>query len=698
LAVGGHSITVSYGGDISFTSSTSGALTQNVNQAGSTTTVNSAVNPSVFGQGVTFTATVTANGPGAGTPSGSVTFFDGSTALGSATLSAGSASFTTAALAVGGHTITVSYGGDTDFTASSSSALSQTVNQDGTASTVSSSNNPSIIGQSVTFTATVTANSPGAGTPTGSVSFLDGTSVLASVPLNNGSAAFSTSSLAVGSHPITVQYGSDADFTASTSSVLTQVVNLAGTTTSLTASVNPSAFGQNVTFTATVSPVSGSVTPTGTVTFLDGSTVLGSASLSSGSANFSTATLPAGSHSITASYGGSSTYAGSTSPVLTQVVNVDPTTTTVTSSLNPSVFGQNVTFTATVHATAPGSGIPTGSVTFFDGTTQIGTGTLASGSATLVTNALVAGSHSITVSYASDGNFGSSTSAALGQTVNQAATTIKVATSGTPAVFGQTVTFTATITVSSPGSGSPTGQVTFLDHGAAIGTGTLSGSTATFSTSSLAVGKHSISVSYGGDGNFKGSTSSSITQTINQASTTTTVVSSLNPSVVGQPVTFTATVVAKAPGSGMPTGSVTFKNGSTTLGTVPLDGTGHASFTTSSLSIGNHSITAVYGGDTNFRTSTSPRLTQTVNSSGGVHRGANSLIAVSRMDAAIGTAGMLSTAPVTDLALGSFTAFSTADTGNSHEGSDLAVTDQIFAELANAAAKKQKAVLENDGV
>src|SRR5262249_52931876 len=130
------------------------------------------------------------------------------------------------------------------------------------------------------------------------------------------------------------------------------------------------------------------------------------------------------------------------------------------SSANPSVVGQAVTFTATVAATAPGAGTPTGTVTFRDGATVLGTGTLdAGGVASFAAAALAAGSHSITAAYGGDADFGVSTSAALSQAVNQAATTTALASSPNPSTYGQLVTLTATVTVAAPGAGTPTGTV-----------------------------------------------------------------------------------------------------------------------------------------------------------------------------------------------------------------------------------------------
>ncbi|MDB5221403.1 MAG: hypothetical protein JWN83_70 [Chitinophagaceae bacterium] len=276
-----------------------------------TTAITSSLNPSLSGQSVTFTATVSA---ASGTPTGTVTFFDGSTNLGSGSLSGNAATFSTSTLTAGSHNITSTYNGDASNASSTSSVLSQSV----TASsgvTLSSSENPSNAGQSVTFTATITTTS---GTPTGSVDFFDGVTNIGSSTISGTSATLSTSALLAGSHSITATYNGDANNTSSTSSILTQVVK-AATSVSLISSVNPSSAGQNVTFTATVSTASG--TPAGSVQFFDGVTSLGSGTLSASSATLSTSLLSEGSHTITATYNGNANYTGSTSSVLTQVVN-----------------------------------------------------------------------------------------------------------------------------------------------------------------------------------------------------------------------------------------------------------------------------------------------------------------------------------------------------------------------------------------
>src|SRR6266516_3324899 len=394
---------------------------------------------------------------------------------------------------------------------------------------------------------------------------------------------------------VTVTGGGGINIGASPTSVTT-VVGAPGTSTVTLTSRGGFTGSGSYSYTAT-----GGLTCTfSPTTFTLGATATTTLSCSSPTVQTDTATVTATSGTTT------------NSTTVTFVIQKASTTTTVVSSANPSVFGQAVTFTATVAVVAPGAGSPSGTVTFLDGATTLGTGTLSGGIATFTTSALAVGSHSITASYGGDTNFNGSTSAVLTQTVNKANTTTGVVSSLNPSTFGQSVTFTATVAVVAPGAVSPSGTVTFLDGATTLGTGTLSGGTATFTTSTLAAGSHSITASYGGDGNFNTSTSAVLTQTVNKANTTTTVASSANPSVFGQSVTFTATVAVVSPGAGSPAGTVTFLDGATTLGTGTLS-VGTATFTTSTLAVGSHSITASYGGDANFNTSTSALLTQTVN-------------------------------------------------------------------------------------
>ncbi|MFI1495963.1 Ig-like domain-containing protein, partial [Streptomyces griseofuscus] len=155
-------------------------------------------------------------------------------------------------------------------------------------------------------------------------------------------------------------------------------------------------------------------------------------------ATLTTSALTVGSHSLTAVYSGDTDFAGSTSPVDTQTVSQAATTTTLTSAPDPSVYGQTKTLTATVTAVPPGAGTPTGTVSFYDGPTLLGTGTLSGGTATLTTSALAVGTHSLTAVYSGDTDFSGSTSPVDTQTVSQAATTTTLTSAPDPSVYGQT--------------------------------------------------------------------------------------------------------------------------------------------------------------------------------------------------------------------------------------------------------------------
>ena len=304
-----------------------------------------------------------------------------------------------------------------------------------------------------------------------------------------------------------------------------------------------------------------------------------------------------------------------------------PLTTTSTSlvaSPNPSVYGQSVTLTATVAPARASSATPTGTVTFTDAGATLGSGTLNTvngvASATFTTTDLPAGTDSITATYSGDTYFDTSTSPAISQAVKTAGTATVVATSLSPLVFGQPVTFTATVSVSTLGSGTPTGTVTFKDGSKTLGTGTLSTTsgvtTATFSTAGLFVGNNKITASYSGDNDFMTSRSAAATEVVAKAGTIVTADSSLSPSTSGEMVTFTATVNVSSPGSGMLTGTVTFKDGSKTLGKGKLSTTGGvttATFATKRLAVGNHQITASYAGNGSFNGSVSTVLVQIVN-------------------------------------------------------------------------------------
>jgi hypothetical protein len=613
LATGNHTITTSYGGDGSFNGSTGSlAGSQVVNKSVTTTTLSSSLNPSLPGQAVTFTATVSRQAPSSGAATGTVTFLDGGTPIGTGVLSGGVATLNTSALTSGSHTITASYGGDGNSNGSTGSLAGnpQVVNKGTTTTALSSSLNPSAPGQAITFTATIVAVAPAIGAPTGTVTFLDGGTPIGTGSVSGGTASFTSSSLAVGNHTVTASYAGDSSFNGSTGSLAgnPQVVKKGNVLASLTASQNPAGLGQSVTLTANISAIAPATgTPTGTVTFLDGGTPIGTGSLSGGAASFTTSSLTVGNHTITISYGGDATFNTATGslPGNPLVVNKGAAAIVVKSSLPTSAVGQTVTFTATVSAVAPASGSPTGAVTFLDGGAPIGTGALSGGVATFSTAALAPGSHTITVSYAGDSNFGGAVAALGGsQAVNQGGVQMVVAANPSPGVAGQSVTLTATIAASGGAVGTPTGSITFTDGATTLGAVALSGGVATLVVPSFAAGAHTITAAFPGDANFVAATGS-IVETVNKAGSSVALV--VNGSATfGQAVTIRANVTpANA------TGTVTFFDNGAPIGSSAV-GSGAASVTAAALAVGAHTITATYSGDANNTTASAPAATVTI--------------------------------------------------------------------------------------
>lgn len=388
------------------------------------------------------------------------------------------------------------------------------------------------------------------------------------------------------------------------------------TTTSLASAPEPSVTGEGITLTATVSPA----VSAGSVEFFDGPASLGIGAVLNGNVVISSVQLAPGTHSLTAVYSGSALHTGSTSDVHTHTVNPAATTTSLASAPNPSVFGESVTFTATVAADPPGSGTATGAVELFDGATSLGLATLSGGTATLSTSALTVGAHSITAVYAGDAGFTGSTSAVHGHTVDAAGTTTSLVSDLNPSTFGQSVTFTATVSVTAPGAGAPSGSVTFFDGVTPLGSSTVAAGSATFATSALSAGTHGITASYSGDSGVAGSTSSVLSQVVNAAAATVTLAAAPDPGVHLDPETLTATVSPAAA-----TGSVEFFDGASSLGSSPVSA-GTATLVTSALSVAVHSLTAVYSGDADHSGATSSavslevqaRIVATAGPNGGV--------------------------------------------------------------------------------
>jgi hypothetical protein len=297
----------------------------------------------------------------------------------------------------------------------------------GVAVTAGTSPEPSGLGQAMTFTATLSAAAPAAGTPGGLVEFYDGSILIGTATMAGNTATLTTAGLAAGTHAIEARYSGDASFLPGTGASSHVVKNAASTPTmSVTSSRNPSSTGQSVTVTANISMSAGAVA--GSIQFWDGGTLLGTSTISAGRATLTTSTLANGTHAITARYLGSASAPPAVSGVLVQAVGGTSwknrtTTATVASSANPSTLENAVTFTATIVGSS--SSVPTGRVLFMVNGNVVGDPagvavTLVSGTtvrAVLPVPGLAHGSHQVTVTYLGDINYKGST-ATVTQTVN----------------------------------------------------------------------------------------------------------------------------------------------------------------------------------------------------------------------------------------------------------------------------------------
>jgi large repetitive protein len=521
LPVGALTVTATYSGDANFAGST-GSLTQNVatNTISTTTTITPpATNLLVYGQQVQLPVVVTSNAPSILTPPlGNITYNDTLTTL------PGVYSFSdtinslyiTNLLAVGTHNITASYTppnpqtGNT-FLGSTSAVVALSVAKAATTITFT-------VPQNGTFNAIVTVNAPGGGAPTGTVKFQVQTT-------SSGLQAFGYASLLPDQNytggqrqylatwvgppvngAVTAVYGGDTNFLGSISLPVNvesqQQLYPSGVT--VTSSTDPATIGQSITYTAAVRGARGIAT--GTVQFFDNGVAMGSSTIDPlGNATYTVASLTAGSHNITAVFGGDVNYQPATSAAYGQQINKlvsSLTVALVTANAQPLLVGQTASFTLTFGPAAPaGYNAQTGTVTISENGVILGSATVVYPSTTIKVGNLLSGTHIITSQYSGDGTWYGITSAGIAVTVGRAATTTTLTSAPAPA----TSQIMLTAKVVSAG-GVPTGTVNFVDgsNQSVVATATLAGGIA---TALVRPGGPSVVASYLGDGNFTPSNS-----------------------------------------------------------------------------------------------------------------------------------------------------------------------------------------------
>ena len=562
------------------------------NAQATTTTLSSSVNPSNSGQNVTFMATVTSTG--AGTPTGTVTFRNLLTPLGPPVpLSNGQAMFSISTLAGGMDSINAAYSGDSNFEESTSSPVQQIVNGSGTGTVqiIPSTGQTAPYGAETLYVLKVfLASNNSSQPPTGfyTVNFLERTSGKNVVSFNTVAAgqisfAFPANAVAhAGFYKLVLHYSGDSNYAPSDSTPLDVFIAPASTTTAVSTNVTSTNTGEPLTITATVTATpfkQVSVVPTGPVQFFDGTQSLGIVNLNVfGVATFTTRTLSAGTHKITATFNGGTGpdgFGNFTNSTNTTNVNVQTngTQTTMTATPNPSNFRDAITFQAQV---APQNNQdlrqPTGLVSFKDGTKILGTVLLANGIANFTTSTLPGGPHTITAQYIGDAVFQPDTSAnySLGVNPINSVTNLTLSEPDPGVVYGEFVDLNANITDANNATlVNETGTVTFSyvtpgnPKPQILATANLTQGKATFRTSALAAAQYNFLATYNGSGDFNPSSSNPHTFSVNPASTSTAITSPTSGTTVnvGQPIVVNFQVAVVPPGGGIISGeSVTVQD------------------------------------------------------------------------------------------------------------------------------------------
>ena len=592
LALGPHALTALYSGDPSDSIATSPILVLTVNPNTTTLTLAPVPPTQPVGNPLRLAVSIV---PTASTSA--ITFLDSYTApgqsqatiqtLGQATLAAGAATFTYGSPPPGTHVLSAAYAGDPADLPSTSATLTAAITPLTSTITLTTPTATVPYATPVNFTVTV---SPA--TATGSINLRDASgSTLAQSPLSNATATFTLPNLFVGLHTLTAAYAGDLDDAASTSPALALTITPGPTTLTLTPAAATIAAGSPVTLTATVSPA----TATGTITFRDPQAgTLGQAILAGGTATLSLPSLPAATYTITAAYSGDPRDAPSLSNSITTQVALTPTTIVLTAPPAPLTAGTPLTLTATL-SPAPTSG----SITFTDATTTLGTTLLANGTATLQLPSLAAGTHTLRAAYAGSTLLAASTSApsTLNVTTNITATTLTLAqptiAEGSPVTFDVQVSATSTL---------PTGAVTIRSGAIPIATATLTRGPATTAYATLTAdstvlgpGTFTVAAFYSGDATEAPSDSSAqpVTFTIVRAPTSLSFTIPAASLPVNTPATVAATVTGPSP-SQIPTGTVTFLLNGTPILSVPVDPTGNASAKLPGQPVGAYALTAVF--------------------------------------------------------------------------------------------------------
>jgi hypothetical protein len=381
------------------------------------------------------------------------------------------------------------------------------------------------LGASVTFTASVSSPS---GTPTGTVTFTNGKTVLDTVPVDaNGNATLATTSLPVGPQTVTATFNPTGIYLTSSASI-TETIYPAIAQATLGTIASPIASGTLVSLSATLVAVPSGATPTGTINFVVNGFTVGSAPIVNGVASLAPSTLPPGTDTVACFYLGDATYAAE-GCLNTQTVTVSSVAASTALTLVPSAnpVGAFAPFSLTTVLTANGAPLAGQQVTFDVDGMAIGIKT-TNAQGTIVDSPggsvqLSPGQHTISASYTGNASYAAATAMFI-ENVNLVPTTSTLTAPPSSAVYGASVTLSAVVAVNLTGSAQtawansgllPTGMVSFYANGALLGTAAVSGvQVAQLTTTALPAGTDTITCSYSGDASFAASSCNSGSVTV----------------------------------------------------------------------------------------------------------------------------------------------------------------------------------------
>jgi|GEM_PF-1052426 len=585
----------------------------------------------VSGAGTTprLSATVATASGAAATPTGSVVFYDGNTALGTATLVNGVATLPFSGTASYGALKAV-YAGDAIHGYSATEKPGGLNLPSPTSISISASRSSATSDDTVTLTSQVVGAAAG-----GMVTFLSGKKVLGVATVTNGQATLMVNKLSAGTHVIQATYsgtgstltsatqqGVSVQVTAGTGNVVAlQTVGTQVTQVSVAQAQGPSVIGLPVALNTTLLPSATQYGATGTFSYFDGDTLIGSVNVNwaNGGAVFGTPPMAAGAHAVTVVYSGDSSRAGAvTTMSVDQAINVKLATSELiltSTNANP-IAGEQVTFgvslahspasdlTTGIRSTAPS---PTGTVAFYYGATLLGRAAVSNGVATFSTAALTAGGAYVTARYEGDiyhEPVEKSIFEAVTVTGSSRGTITSLTASSQVHAYGSPLTLTANVGRSAAVGDRLTGHVDFYlagDLRSPIASAVLVDGQAVATIDQLLVGSSGFIAVYSGDETNVASASGRLAHTTTASPTSTSISASLTNATSDDSITLTSIVAGGGNGSG---GAVTFVNGKTVLGVAQVVD-GKATLVINKLPVGTNTIRATYSGDNNRVTSAS---------------------------------------------------------------------------------------------